>query len=214
MSEERFRGDPRPRSRRPIVIVGGLLLILVAVGFVVAARQPTYLPPPGDQIDILLELAGVFPDKYGIMWREHGILRSTDPVSMQDPSLLRGAQFMHNLTTGARTDGKVYVEVAYRFYGADHDVDESRKTAPTLGPLAADKGTMTCACAMPDSAMDCSGLLGFGNYEFSLEVAYTTQQCPNGPDPKLVEEFRHSLQTADRLIALYLKPLRRKAGWL
>jgi hypothetical protein len=214
MSEERFRGAPRRRIGRLAAIASALVVTLAILGFVVAARQPTYLPPPGDQIDILLELAGVFPDKYGIMWREHGILRSTDPVSTQDASLLRDAQFMHNLTTGARTDGNVYVEVAYRFYGADHDVDESRNTAATLGQLAADKGTMTCACPMPDSGMDCSGLLGFGNYEFSLEVAYTTQQCPNGPDPKLVEEFRHSMQTADRLIALYLKPLRRKAGWL
>ena len=28
-------------------------------------RQPTYLPPRGDEIDIVLELAGVFPDNYG-----------------------------------------------------------------------------------------------------------------------------------------------------
>ena len=185
------------------------------VGLVVATRQPTYLPPPGDQIDILLELAGVFPDKYGIMWREHGVLRSTDPVSMQDPSLLRDAQFMHNLTTGAGNDGDLYVEVAYRFYATDHKLDTASGRSPLSGPLAADQGEMTCTCgSIGSSGTDCTGLLAFGNYEFSLEVAYNREQCSNGINPKIEEEFRHSMQTADRLIALYLKPLRRKAGWL
>lgn len=182
---------------------------------VVAARQPTYLPAPGDQIDILLELAGVFPDKYKIMWREHGILHSTDPVSMQDLSLLRDAQFMHNLTTGARNDGDLYVEVAYRFYASDHKLDTGLGTGPPLGKLAADQGVMMCTCASSDSSgTDCTGLLAFGNYEFSLEVAYNREQCPNGVNPKVEEEFRHSMQTADRLVALYLRPLRRKASWL
>jgi hypothetical protein len=182
---------------------------------VIAARQPTYLPPPGDQIDILLELAGVFPDKYGIMWREHGVLRSTDPVSMQDLSLLRDAQFMHNLTTGAGNDGDLYVEVAYRFYATDHKLDSASGRSPLSGPLAADQGEMICTCgSIGASGTDCTGLLAFGNYEFSLEVAYNREQCPNGVNPKIEEEFRHSMQTADRLIALYLKPLRRKAGWL
>jgi len=187
----------------------------VILGVVVVARQPTYLPPPGDQIDILLELAGVFPDKYGIMWREHGILRATDPESMQDPLLLRDAQFMHNLTTGAREDGDLYVEVAYRYYATDHKLDSDSGSGPSLGHLAADQGVMACTCASIDtSGTDCSGSLAFGNYEFSLEVAYNHEQCPNGINPQIEEEFRHSMQTADRLIALYLRPLRRKAGWL
>ena len=49
-----------------------------------AWRQPTYLPPRGDEIDIVLELAGVFPDNYGIMWREHMALRSTDAEAKAD----------------------------------------------------------------------------------------------------------------------------------
>jgi hypothetical protein len=179
---------------------------------VIAARQPTYLPPPGDQIDILLELAGVFPDKYRIMWREHGILRSTDPESMQDPSLLRDAQFMHTLTTGARDDGDLYVEVAYRFYASDHKLDTASGTGLPLGKLAADQGVMMCTCG--SSGTDCSGSLAFGNYEFSLEVTYNREQCPNGIKPQVAEEFRHSMQTADRLVSLYLRPLRRKASWL
>ena len=200
---------------RGLTIAGAVVAALAILGFIVVARQPTYLPPPGDQIDILLELAGVFPDKYGIMWREHGILRSTDPVSMQDPSLLRDAEFMHNLTTGAREDNDLYVEVAYRFYASDHKLDTGLATGPSLGKLAADQGVMMCTCASTDSSgTDCSGLLAFGNYEFSLEVAYNREQCANGVNPKVEEEFRHSMQTADRLVALYLRPLRRKASWL
>jgi hypothetical protein len=147
------------------------------------------------------------------MWREHGILRSTDPVSIEDPSLLRDAQFMHNLTTGARNEGDLYVEVAYRFYASDHKLDSG--TGPPLGQLSADQGAMMCTCGSIDSSgTDCSGLLAFGNYEFSLEVTYNREQCSNGINPKVEEEFRHSMQTADRLVALYLRPLRRKASWL
>jgi hypothetical protein len=188
---------------------------LAILGFVIAARQPTYLPPPGDQIDILLELAGVFPDKYHIMWREHGILRSTDPESMQDPSLLRDAQFMHTLTTGVREDGDLYVEVAYRFYASDHKLDAASATGLPLGNLAADQGVMMCTCGSTGSSgTDCSGVLAFGNYEFSLEVTYNREQCLKGIHPQVEEEFRHSMQTADRLVSLYLRPLRRKASWL
>ena len=149
------------------------------------------------------------------MWREHGILRATDQESMQDPMLLRDAQFMHNRTTGAREDGDLYVEVAYRYYATDHKLDSDSASGPSLGHLAADQGVMACSCASIDtSGTDCSGSLAFGNYEFSLEVAYNHEQCPNGINPQIEEGFRHSMQTADRLIALYLRPLRRKAGWL
>jgi len=192
---------------------GAVLVALALVGFWIASRQPTYLPPPGDEIDILLELAGVFPDKYGIMWREHGILRSTDPAAQLDPSLLRDAQFMHNLTTGgARTEGDIHVEVAYRFYAHDHDIDTGKAS---LGKLAGDKGMATCTCLPPGSdGPECTGVLAFGNYEFTLSVNYNTAQCTKGIDPQLEKEFRSSMLTADRLIALYLKPLRRKASWL
>ena len=212
MSEERFRGEPRPRKRRLITIAGAAVAALAILGFWIASREPTYLPPPGEEIDILLELAGVFPDKYGIMWREHGVLRSTDPVSLQDPSLLRGALFMHNLTTGgARTEGDMYVEVAYRFYGSDHDIGAGTQA---LGKLAADEGQMACVCQQLGGGTECTGTLGFGNYEFSLIVAYNREECPNGINPQREKEFRHSMQTADRLINFYLEPLRRKPRWL
>lgn len=198
-----------------LAIVGAAVAALAILGFWIASREPTYLPPPGEEIDILLELAGVFPDKYGIMWREHGVLRSTDPVSMQDPSLLRGALFMHNLTTGgARTEGDIYVEVAYRFYGSNHAIAAGTKTGTTLGGLAADAGQVACVCMQQQGGTECTGVLGFGNYEFSLVVSYNREQCPNGINPQRMEEFRHSLQTADRLINFYLEPLRRKARWL
>ena len=77
----------------------------------------------------------MFPDKYHIMWREHGILRSTDPDAGRDPSFLQGALFMHNLTTGQ--EGDIYVEVAYRFYGSDHEID-------------ADQAAPTCRCETLD----------------------------------------------------------------
>lgn len=175
---------------------------LALLGFVIAAREPTYLPPPGEQIDILLELAGVFPDKYGIMWREHGILRSTDPAAQLDPSLLRAAQFMHNLTTGgARTEGDIHVEVAYRFYAHDHEIPNESVTL--------------CACdTLTRVSTSCLGRLAFGNYEFTLSVNYNNTACTDPVDPKRVAEFERSMQTADRLIALYLKPLRRKPSWL
>ncbi len=145
----------------------------------------------------------MFPDKYGIMWREHGILRSTDPVARQDPSLLQDALFMHNLTTGAaRSEGDIYVEVAYRFYGSDHEID-------------ADEAAPTCWCDTLDRVRtSCLGRLEFGNYEFSLSVAYKDAACTHPIDPKRVEEFRRSMQTAQRLIGLYLEPLRRKPHWL
>lgn len=172
-------------------------------GFWIAWKQPTYAPPPGDEIDILLELAGVFPDKYGIQWRVHGALQATDPEARSDPSLLRGAQFMHNLTTGeTRSDGDIYIEVAYRYYAADHEID----TEPA-GP--------TCRCDMLDRvSTSCTGKLAFENYEFTLDVAYNNAACTDPVDPKRVEEFQRALQTADRLIGFYLEPLRRKPRWL
>jgi hypothetical protein len=174
------------------------------------------LPPPGDQIDILLELAGVFPDKYKIMWREHAVMHATDPMAQEDPAYLRNAQFMHILTTGGpSTAGDIYVEVGYRFYAHDHEIPRSTEASDSdLQEFAADEGRMNCPCMPASSTIECNGLLTFGNYEFSLKVAYNNQQCPSASDQKIAEEFRRSMQVADRLIALYLKPLRRKAGWL
>ena len=214
-SEERFRGT-RPRKRRAILVVGALLLSLAVVGFVIAAREPSYRPPPGDEIDILLELAGVFPDKYRIMWREHGVLHATDPDVQLDPSLLRDAQFMHNLTTGgAPTEGDIHLEVAYRFYAHDHAIPGRASTGPKLDKLTADAGQMTCVCLSPESSgTQCTGSLAFGNYEFTLSVNYNTEQCTNAINPQREKEFRSSMLTADRLITFYLKPLRRKPRWL
>jgi len=160
-----------------------------------AWKQPTYLPPRGDEIDILLELAGVFPDNYGIMWREHLALRATDPEAKMDPTLLHDASFMHRLTTGS--EGKVYIEVEYRFYASDHK-------------LAGDP-TPQCSCEPQPS---CRGPLAFGNYEFSLAATYTSEACTTPFNPKRQEEFRHAMQTANQLIGIYLQPLRRKPSWL
>ena len=172
-------------------------------GLWLAWKRPTYAPPPGDEIAILLELAGVFPDNYGIMWRQHGALRATDPEAQSDPSLLGGALFMHNLTTaGTRSEGDVYVEVEYRFYESDHEID-------------ADEAAPVCRCDTLDRiSTSCAGRLALGNYEFSLSVAYNNAACTDPVDPKRVEEFKRAMQTADRLINLYLEPLRRKPRWL
>jgi hypothetical protein len=176
-----------------------LAIVLVAGGLWLASRQPTYLPPRGDELAILLELAGVFPDNYGIMWREHGALRSTDPEAKSDPALLRDALFMHRLTTGS--EGAVRVEVEYRFYAFDHD--------------AADEPPFMCSCNPPDrTTTSCLGRLAFGNYEFSLSASYNHEACTEPVSPKRREEFARTIQTADRLIRLYLEPLRRKPSWL
>jgi hypothetical protein len=173
-------------------------LVLIGLwGLWSAWRQPSYLPPRGDEIAILLELAGVFPDNYGIMWREHAALRATDPEAKMDPSLLGDAQFMHRLTTGA--EGKVRIEVEYRFYPTDHKVTGDR--------------TPACAC-ISDSSPQCQGALAYGNYQFSIAATYDGEACTTPFNPKRQEEFRRAMQTADRLIGLYLQPLRRKPSWL
>ena len=144
----------------------------------------------------------MFPDKYQIMWREHGVLHSTDPVAPEDLALLQGAQFLHNLTTGgAPTDGNLYVEVAYRFYAHDHQIPS--------------ESAATCACeTLGRVGTSCEGRLPFGNYEFSLRVRYNNAACTDPVDPKVVAEFKGSMQTANKLINLYLEPLRRKPRWL
>jgi hypothetical protein len=57
-------------------------------------------------------------------------------------------------------------------------------------------------------------VLAFGNYEFSLAATYNAEACTTPFDPKRQKEFSRALQTADRLIGLYLQPLRRKPSWL
>ena len=162
-------------------------------------EQPTYLPPRGDEIDILLELAGVFPDNYKIMWREHAALRSTDPEAKSDPALLGDALFMHRLTTGS--EGDVYIEVEYRFYA--WRPGRCRRTAVHVLVRRVDRTQTSCL-----------GRLAFGNYEFSLSASYNGEACTEPVSPKRREEFARTMQTADRLIGLYLEPLRRKPSWL
>lgn len=184
------------------MFAGAALAALAIAALWFVWRQPTYLPPQGDEIDILLELAGVFPDNYKIMWREHQLLRAADPEAQLDPSFLNDALFMHKLTTGSSQEaGDIAIEVGYRFYAHDH-----RLTANQTAPA--------CTCAALDGSMRCDGMLGFGNYEFSLSVTYNRQQCSTQVDPKRREEFQHAMQTADRLIGFYLQPLRRKPAWL
>jgi hypothetical protein len=175
----------------------------VIFGIWILWKQPTYAPPPDDEIDILLELAGVFPDNYGIQWRVHGALRASDPDAQSDPSLLRGAQFMHNLTTGeTRSDGDIYLEVAYRYYATDHEIQND--------PTGA-----TCRCDTSGrTSTVCQTRLPFDNYEFTLLVSYNSEACTTPTSPKRTREFLSSRHTAERLIGLYLEPLRRKPRWL
>ena len=181
------------------MVAGAALAVLASFVLWNAWRQPTYLPPRGDEIDILLELAGVFPDNYKIMWREHAALRSTDPEARSEPALLGDALFMHRLTTGS--EGEVYIEAEYRFYAADRD--------------AVDEPPFTCSCgALDRTRTSCLGRLAFGNYEFSLSARYDGEACTEPVSPKRREEFARTMQTADRLIGFYLKPLRRKPRWL
>ena len=141
----------------------------------------------------------MFPDNYGIMWREHAALRSTDPEAASNPSILGDALFMHRLTTGS--DGSVRVEVEYRFYERDRE------------PL--EQPPFECWCGTLDRVSpSCLGRLAVGNYEFSLSASYNGEACTEPISPKRREEFARSMQTADRLIGLYLKPLRRKPAWL
>jgi hypothetical protein len=51
-------------------------------------------------------------------------------------------------------------------------------------------------------------------YEFSLSARYEAEACTEPVNPRRREEFARAMQTADRLINLYLKPLRRKPSWL
>ena len=182
-----------------MLIAGAALAVLAIAVLWNVWRQPTYLPPRGDEIDILLELAGVFPDNYKIMWREHAALRSTDPEARSEPAILGDALFMHRLTTGS--EGDVYIEAEYRFYDEDRDAVE--------GP------PFTCSCSAFDRTQtSCVGQLTHGNYEFSLTARYNAEACTQPVSPKRREEFARTMQTADRLIGLYLKPLRRKPSWL
>ena len=201
-----------------MLTAGAALAVLAAVGCWFAWRQPSYEAPPGDQIDILLELAGVFPDKYHIMWRQHGMLHSTDPEAQRDPLLLGKALFMHNLTTSEdRSEGEVYLEVGYRFYAYDHQLESPVQIygdqAQSPGEIGADQGSFACWCesATPGGrGTNCSGFLGYGNYEFWLSMSYNRDECVTAPPAVRREEFVRSLRTADRLIGLYLQPLRRK----
>jgi len=141
------------------------------------------------------------------------LLRASDPEAQQYPELLNDALFMHKLLTteGGQASGNISVEVAYRFYAHDHDIG----AGTSLDNLTADQGQLACVCLPPESAgTECKGVLGFGNYEFTLVVDYNVEQCPKGINPQREQEFRRSMQTADRLIGFYLKPLRRKPRWL
>jgi hypothetical protein len=181
------------------VTAGAALAVLASFVLWNAWRQPTYLPPHGEEIDILLELAGVFPDNYKIMWREHAALRSTDPEAQSEPALLGDALFMHRLTTGS--EGDVYIEAEYRFYAEDQD--------------AVDGPPFTCSCgALGRTRTSCVGRLTYGNYEFSLSARYDAEACTEPVSRKRREEFARTMQTAERLIGFYLEPLRRKPHWL
>jgi hypothetical protein len=207
------------------LLAASALIVVAAVGaWVVVSRAPTYDPPRDDEIHILLELAGVFPDSYDIVWREHGMLRSTDAVARRDPQLLRGALFTHDLTTGAApSEGDVHIEAAYSFFDHDRRLDvpamlSGREERLDVSNFAAKQGAYGCWCESRGEAppsTECSAALGYGNYDFSLTVEYNKDRCvaPAAAAPRR-EEFLRSVKTADQLIHLYLEPLRRKPRWL
>jgi hypothetical protein len=211
-------------TKRWLLAAGALLVVVVVGGYVVASCAPTYDPPRDDEIRILLELAGVFPDAYDIVWREHGMLRSTDPVALREPEMLRGALFTHDLTTGAvPSEGDVYVEAAYSFFDHDRRLDlpamlSGREEPIDVSNLAAKEGAYGCWCESRGEAppsTECSAALGYGNYDFSLTVDYNKDRCvaPEAAAPRR-DEFLRAVKTADQLIHLYLEPLRRKPPWL
>ena len=146
------------------MIAGAALAVLAIAVLWNVWRQPTYLPPPGDEINILLELAGVFPDNYKIMWREHAALRSTDPEAQSEPAILGDALFMHRLTTGS--EGDVYIEAEYRFYRSR----PGRCRGTALHVLVRRAGP---------HATSCLGRLTLGNYEFSLTRDTTAKLARN-----------------------------------
>ena len=134
------------------------------------------------------------------MWREHGALRSTDPEAQSDPALLGDALFMHRLTTGARR----------------RRAGRGRVPLLRIRPATLPMSRPSCARCDPldRTTTSCLGRLAFGNYEFSLSASYNHEACTEPVSPKRREEFARTMQTADRLIRLYLEPLRRKPSWL
>jgi hypothetical protein len=213
---------PRTRKRWPR-LVGAAVAAVALAGYVVAARAPTYSPPGDDEIRILLELAGVFPDKYAIEWREHGSLTSADARAQGVPELLRGAMFMHQLrTAGSRADGELYVEATYSYFAHDHEIDlddalPGKESRIEDERLAADAAVYGCWCdpqAPPHAPTRCYAALAFGNYEFSLSADYNGDQCSAQTAAQRRADFLKAARTADQLIHLYLEPLRRKPRWL
>jgi hypothetical protein len=166
----------------------------------------------------------VFPDAYDIVWREHGMLRSTDAVAQRDPELLRGAAFTHDLTTAAApSEGDVYVEARYSFFDHDRDLElpallSRREERLDVSKLAAKEGAYSCWCESrgeAPSASACSAALGYGNYDFSFTVEYNKEPCVGAEAaPQRRAEFLRAVTVADQLFHLYLEPLRRKPRWL
>ena len=204
-------------------LFGALAIGLVVAGIWVHSKA-TYSPPNGNEVEILMELAGIFPSDYGIKWRQHGTLRSTDADAIRDPALLRGALFTHNVTTApSRSEGDVYVEAAYRFFASDremepHDEFFGREGQARKNDVAADRAAYGCRCepqATDHGVTTCYGQLRYGNYEFSLLVDYNLDSCVSPTtENQRRQQFSSVLKSADRLIYLYLEPLRRKPRWL
>jgi hypothetical protein len=210
-------------TRRRATLAGAAIAAIALVGYVVAARAPTYDPPRDDEINILLELAGVFPDEYAIEWREHARLSSADAEAQRDSGLLQGASFTNSLrTAAARSEGKVYVEAAYSYFTHDRAMDVTEASIGSQERLrservSADAGVYGCWCdSQPTDHVPtrCYAALGFGNYEFSLSVDYNVDHCSAQTATQRREEFLKAVLTADQLIQLYLEPLRRKPRWL
>jgi hypothetical protein len=216
-------GAPRSMRRRRLRLAGAAIAAIALIGYVIVARAPTYDPPRDDEISILLELAGVFPDKYAIEWREHASLTSADAEAQRDPGLLHGASFTHSLRSATdRSEGKVYVEAAYSYFTHDHAIDVTARSSGSRervpgGHLSADAAVYGCWCdsqSAPSTPTRCDAALGFGNYEFSLSIDYNVDRCSAQIATQRREEFLRAVLTADQLIRLYLEPLRRKPRWL
>jgi hypothetical protein len=219
------RASPAPRATKRWLFAASALIVLIAIGgYVVASHAPSYDAPKDDEIRVLLELAGVFPDAYDIVWREHGMLRSTDAIALRDPELLRGALFTHDLTTGAApSEGDVYVEAAYSFFDHDRRLDlpatlAGREVHLDVSNFAAKEGAYGCWCETRGEAppaTECSAALSYGNYDFSFTVDYNKDRCVAAEAaPQRREEFLRAVKVADQLFHMYLEPLRRKPKWL
>jgi hypothetical protein len=158
-------------------------------------RQPTYLPPRGDEIDIVLELAGCF--------------RTT--MESCGASTRRCAP---------RMPKRRWIQSCWAMLCSCTSSRPARKARsisnPNIGstPATTSSRLIRRRSARARRSRVAYGRLAFGNYEFSLAATYNEEACTTPFNPKRQAEFDHAMQTAKQLIGIYLQPLRRKPSWL